>query len=71
MMTPRRLLAGLGARASRDAGARSGDRQNEGPWSSGRRCKAFLTPSGGKGSRPENSPGGGGVQHRGFLAWRA
>ena len=70
MMTPRRLLAGLGARASRDAGARSGDRQNEGPWSSGRRGKAFLTPSGGKGSRPENSPGGGGVQHRGFLPWK-
>ena len=70
MMTPRRLLAAVGARAFRGVSARSGGRRDEGPWSSGRRARAFLTPSGGRGSRPENSPGGGGAQHRCFLPWK-
>ncbi|ERH16087.1 hypothetical protein HMPREF1549_02655 [Actinomyces johnsonii F0510] len=59
-MSPRRLLAG----------PRSGGRQDEGPWYSGRRDRAFLTPSGGRGSRPKNSPGGGGASHRCFLPWK-
>ena len=69
MMTPRRLLAAVGARAFRGVSARSGGRRDEGPWSSGRSRRGLFSPLRWRGPMLVNRLCGGGVDHKGFLAW--